>query len=72
MFLHAQYNYLNCLQLMLPPYCQTTHQKKEATKASMSPERIAKTAPEGYKTNSPVHEQDISNEQVSLTFIFVP
>jgi hypothetical protein len=57
---------------MLPPYCQTIHQKKEATKASMSPERIAKTAPEGYKTNSPVHEQDISNEQVSLTFIFVP
>jgi hypothetical protein len=57
---------------MLPPFCDTTQQKKEATEATMSQAPEPTCVPEGYKTNSTVHEQDLSNQQVSMPSIYVP
>lgn len=57
---------------MLPPFCDTTQQKKEAIEATMSQAPEPTCVPEGYKTNSTVHEQDLSNQQVSMPSIYVP
>jgi len=68
----VQSNFLNCLQLILPRVCHSSHQKNDPPAESMSQARQSKYAHEGYMINSPVREEGLSNQKVSMASTYVP